>query len=337
MVLNSLYKHTQLQVSNGITLLALADGQPKIMGLKEILSCYIAHQKEVIVRRTKFDLEKAEERHHIIKGLVIAQDNIDRVVEIIKKSDDRYDAQEKLINEFYLTEKQAGAILDMRLARLTSLEVTSLHNELNELEKLIEELKSIIASPAKVANIIKTEMSEIKEKYADPRRTEISLDYSDINIGDLIEKEDVVVSMTHFGYVKRLPVNEYHAQKRGGKGVTAHKPKEEDFVENMFITNTHDDLLFFTNFGKVYSIKGYEVPEAQKTARGRAIVNLLQLGDGEKVTTVIPRKENARGYLFMATKRGLVKKTDIQEFDSIRKVGKLPYRSTRATSLWVWR
>lgn len=322
-VLNSLYKHTQLQVSNGITLLALADGQPKIMGLKEILSCYIAHQKEVIVRRTKFDLEKAEERHHIIKGLVIAQDNIDRVVEIIKKSDDRYDAQEKLINEFYLTEKQAGAILDMRLARLTSLEVTSLHNELNELEKLIEELKSIIASPAKVANIIKTEMSEIKEKYADPRRTEISLDYSDINIGDLIEKEDVVVSMTHFGYVKRLPVNEYHAQKRGGKGVTAHKPKEEDFVENMFITNTHDDLLFFTNFGKVYSIKGYEVPEAQKTARGRAIVNLLQLGDGEKVTTVIPRKENARGYLFMATKRGLVKKTDIQEFDSIRKVGKI--------------
>lgn len=322
-VLNMLFKHTQLQVSTGITLLALAEGEPKILNLKEILSYYLQHQREVITRRTKYDLEKAQDRYHIVEGLVIAQDNIDRVVEIIKKSADRSAAQVKLMVEFRLTEKQANAILEMKLSRLTSLEVESLHNEMRQLEITIADLKDILAKPQRVADIIEGEMTEIKDRYGVARATEISTDYSEINIGDLIEKEDVMVSMTHYGYVKRLPVSEYHTQHRGGKGVTAHKPREEDFVENMFISNTHDDLLFFTNKGKVYCIKCYEIPEAERTARGRAIVNILQLEQGEKVTTVIPRKEDSRGNLFMATKYGLVKKTDLKEFESIRKGGKI--------------
>ncbi|MCM1042813.1 MAG: DNA gyrase subunit A [Corallococcus sp.] len=323
-VLNMLFKHTQLQISTGITLLALADGEPRILNLKEILNYYIAHQREVVTRRTQFDLEKAEDRRHILEGLVIAQDNIDRVIAIIKKSPDRQSAQAQLIAEFLLSERQANAILEMKLSRLTSLEVESLHKELEELRLFIADLKDILAKPQRVSDIIKTELTDIKERYGAPRATEISTDYSaEIDIGDLIEKEDVVISMTHAGYVKRLPVTEYRTQRRGGRGVTGHKPREEDFVENMFITNTHDDLLFFTNFGKVYCIKGYEIPEAEKTARGRAIVNILQLDNSEKVTTVIPRKEDSRGNLFMATKYGLVKKTGLEEFDSIRKSGKI--------------
>lgn len=324
-VLNALYKHTQMQISNGINLLALSDGEPKILNLKEIIQQYVAHQNEVILRRTKYDLEKAEEKCHILEGLVIAQDNIDRVIEIIKKSEDKGAAKIKLMAEFSLTDKQATAILEMRLHRLTSLEVESLKNELEELKNYIAELKSIIKSPAKVAEIIKTDLREISEKYGTPRKTEISMDYGEIDIADLIEKEDVVISMTHFGYVKRIPVAEYRTQKRGGKGVTAHKTKEEDFVEQMFVSSTHDDLLCFTNKGKVYNIKAYEVPEAQKTAKGRAIVNLLQLTEGEKVTTIIPIQEGAtlQGNLLMATKNGLIKKTDLNEFSSIRKVGKI--------------
>lgn len=322
-VLNTLYKHTQLQVSDGITLLALADGEPKIMSLKEILSYYIEHQRSVITRRTKFDLEKAEDRYHIIEGLVIALDNIDRVIAIIKSSADKQTAAAALMSEFKLSERQTNAILEMRLSRLTQLEVESLRNELAELDALIKDLKDILAKPARINDIIVTEMSEIRDKYGDARKTEICTDYSEIDIGDLIEKEDVVISMTHLGYVKRLPVTEYRTQKRGGKGVTAHKPREEDFVENMFITNTHDDLLFFTNRGKVYCIKGYEVPEAERTARGRAIVNILQLDNGEKVTAVIPRKEDSRGNLIMATRQGLIKKTNLTEFESIRKTGKI--------------
>jgi len=333
-VLNALFKQTQLQISYGIIMLALSKGEPKIMGLKEVLGNYIDHQKEVILRRTKYDLERAEERHHIVSGLVIALDNIDRVVEIIKKSKDRADAMEQLTSNFVLSERQAGAILDMRLVRLTSLEVESLHEELHRLELEIAELKSIIETPSKVVDIISNEMSEIKEKFNEPRRTEVSYDYDgDIAIADLIEKEDVVISMTHFGYVKRLPVVEYKAQHRGGRGVTAHKPKEEDFVESMFVTNTHDDLLFFTSMGKVYCAKAYEIPEAQKTARGRAIVNLLQLSEGEKVTAIIPRKENSEGYLFMATKYGLVKKTSLRDFDSIRRVGKIAITLTEGDEL----
>ena len=322
-VLNMLYKHTQLQVSTGITLLALADGEPKILNLKEILAYYIAHQRDVVTRRTRYDLEKAEDRYHILAGMVIALDNIDDVVAIIKSTKDKQDAMEKLMERFALSERQANAILEMKLYRLTTLEVSSLHEDMENLKKQIEDYRDILAKPERVGEIIKTELTEIKTKYGSPRRTEISTDYSDIDIGDLIEKEDVVISMTHCGYVKRLPVTEYRTQRRGGRGVTAHKPREEDFVETMFISNTHDDLLFFTNFGKVYCIKAYEIPEAEKTARGRAIVNILQLSGGEKVTTVIPRKEDSTGNLFMATKNGLVKKTDLKEFESIRKGGKI--------------
>jgi DNA gyrase subunit A len=322
-VLNMLFKHTQLQTSNGITLLALADGEPKILNLKEILTYYCQHQREVVTRRTKYDLEKAEDRYHIIEGLVIALDNIDRVIEIIKKSVDTQAAAAALMREFALSERQTKAILEMRLSRLTSLEVQSLHNELKELSDLITDLRDIIAKPSRINDIISVEMSAIKAKYGAPRATEISDDFDEINIGDLIEKEDVLISMTHLGYIKRLPVDQYRTQRRGGRGVTAHKTREEDFVREMFVTNTHDDLLFFTNRGKVYCIKGYDIPEAERTAKGRAIVNILQLDTGEKVTTVIPRKEDSRGNLFMATKYGLVKKTDLSEFESIRKGGKV--------------
>jgi DNA gyrase subunit A len=324
-VSNALFKHTSLQISDGITLLALVNGEPKILNLKEILHHYIQHQREVIVRRTRFDLEKAEERHHIVEGLVIALTNIDKVIKIIKQSRDKFEAAEQLINNFILSDKQANAILEMRLQRLTGLEVEHLRDELKELLEKITYFKSILGSGEKVMSIIKEELIEIKEKYGEERQTEISYDYGEIDIADLIEKEDVVVSLTHGGYIKRLPTAEYRSQKRGGKGVTAHKPKEEDFVEQMFITNTHDDLLFFTNFGKVYAIKGYEVPEAQRQARGRAIVNLLQLEheNGEEVSAVIPIAEGTKGNLMMATKNGLVKKTNLSEFESIRKVGKI--------------
>ncbi len=332
-VLNTLYKHTELQVSGGITFLALVNGEPKILNLREMLYYYLEHQKEVVLRRTRYDLEKAEERAHILEGLVKALANIDKVVAIIKASRDKFEASEKLMSEFILSDKQANAILEMRLQRLTSLEVEHLRAELAALKETIADLKNIIANPHRVEEIVKTELNEIKEKYATPRKTELCIDYNEIDIGDLIEREDVVISMTHFGYIKRLPTAEYRAQHRGGKGITAHRPKEEDFVENMFVTCTHDDLLFFTNFGKVYAIKAYEVPEAERTARGRAIVNLLQLGEGEKVNAVIPIKEDMRGNLIMATKRGLIKKTKLEEFASIRKVGKIAITLTEGDEL----
>ncbi|MDR2201968.1 MAG: DNA gyrase subunit A [Clostridiales bacterium] len=322
-VLNTLYKHTNLQVSNGITFLSLVNGEPKILNLKEMLFYYLEHQKEVVLRRTKFDLEKAQERAHIVEGLVKALANIDRVIKIIKQSRDKIEAAEALMSAFILSDKQANAILEMRLQRLTSLEVEHLKQELADLQALIADLKSIIANPDRLKEIIRAELTEIKEKFGDERRTELCVDYDEIDIGDLIEKEDVVISMTHFGYIKRLPTAEYRAQHRGGKGITAHKPKEEDFVENMFVTCTHDDLLFFTNFGKVYSIKAYEVPEAERTSRGRAIVNLLQLQPDEKVNAVIPIKEDTHGNLIMATRNGLIKKTDLEQFALIRKVGKI--------------
>lgn len=333
-VLNMLYKHTNLQVSDGITFLALVNGEPKILNLKEMLYYYLEHQKEVVLRRTKYDLEKAQEREHILEGLVIAQENIDRVIAIIKQSRDKFEAGEKLMSEFFLSDKQATAILEMRLQRLTSLEVEALKNELTALKETIADLKDIIANKSRVLEIVKNELLEVKSKYNDPRRTELCIDYDEIDIGDLIEREDVVISMTHFGYVKRLPTSEYKIQHRGGKGVTAHRPKEEDFVEDMFVTCTHDDLLFFTNRGRVYSIKAYEVPEAEKTARGRAIVNLLQLSDGEKVNAVIPIKEDQQqGYLMMATKHGLIKKTALSQFSQIRKVGKIAIVLTEGDEL----
>jgi len=333
-VLNLLYKHTDLQTKGGIIFLALVDGEPKILNLKQMLEYYLEHQKEVITRRTRFDLEKAEKRAHILEGLVIAQENIDKVVEIIKKSRDRYEASEKLQNTFFLSEEQAGAILDMRLSRLTSLEVESLKNELIEVRALIEDLKDILAKPERVAAIIKADLEMIKEKYGNERRTELQIDYDEICLGDLIEREDVVISMTHFGYIKRLPTTEYKTQHRGGKGSAAHKPKEEDFVANMFVTNTHDNLLYFTNFGKVYATKAYEIPEGEKNTRGKYIVNLLQLGENEKVNAIIPiSDDNDGGYLIMATKEGLVKKTPLSEFASIRKVGKIAISLTEGDEL----
>ncbi len=322
-VLNTLYKHTNLQVKDGIILLALVDGEPKVLGLKEILEHYIAHQESVIVRRTKYDLAKTEEREHIVKGLVIALANIDRVIEIIRQSADKNSASLALVQEFELSDKQANAILEMRLQRLTSMEVEKLKEELVELDNTILDLKDILSSPARVKAIIRADMEEIKEKYPSPRKTELSYDYGEIDIADMIPEEDVVVSLTHFGYVKRVPVAEYRTQRRGGKGVTAHKPKEEDFVDNMFVTSTHDDILFFTNKGRVYSMKGYMIPEGQRMARGRAIVNLLQLSENEKVRAMIPLKAGTEGYIAMATMNGLIKKTALTEFASIRKVGKI--------------
>ena len=334
-VLNMLFKHTDLQTSGGIIFLALVKGEPKILNLKEMLYYYLEHQKEVIERRTRFDLARAEEREHILQGLVIALANIDRVIQLIKESKDKYEASAKLVAEFQLSDKQAGAILEMRLQRLTSLEVESIRAELKDIEERIADFKDILARPERITAIVKTELGEIKDKYDAPRRSQICVDYDEIDIGDLIDREDVVISMTHSGYVKRLPVSEYKAQHRGGTGITAHKPKEEDFVENMFVTCTHDDLLFFTNYGRVYSIKAYEVPEAERTARGRAIVNLLQLSSDEKVNAVIPVKEGSdhSGYLMLATRDGLVKRTAFTEFESIRKVGKIAITLTEGDEL----
>ena len=254
-VLNTLYKHTSLQTSDGMILLALLDGEPKVLNLKEILTAYLGHQEEVIVRRTRYDLAKTEEREHIVKGLVIALANIDRVIQIIKQSADKQTAANALMEEFLLSDKQANAILDMRLHRLTSLEVESLNEELAELDRKIADLKDILANEFRVREIVKADLLNIKEQYPSPRKAELSYDYGEIDIADLIEKEDIVVSMTHFGYIKRIPVAEYRSQRRGGRGVTAHKPKEEDFVSNIFVCSTHDDLLFFTNNCKVFSIK----------------------------------------------------------------------------------
>ena len=322
-VLNSLYKHTLLQTGDGIIFLALVDGEPKILNLKEILYYYLEHQKEVLTRKTQFDLEKALEREHIVKGLVIALANIDEVIKIIKNSDDKQDAMQKLCANFELSEKQANAILEMKLSKLTSLEVHKLQEELEELEATIKDLNDILSSPARVLQIISDELEVIKQNYGSPRKTEISMELGGIDIEDLIEREEVVVSMTHGGYIKRQSASEYKAQRRGGVGISAHKTKEEDFVEKMFVTNSHNDLLFFTNLGKVYTIKTYEIPEAQRQAKGRAIINLLNLAPEEKVTAIIPLAEEHTGNLVMATKHGLIKKTDIKEFASIRNNGKI--------------
>lgn len=293
-VLNMLYKHTDLQVSNGIILLALLDGEPKVLNLKQILQAYVKHQIEVVTRKTRYDLAKTEEREHLVKGLVIALASIDEVIALIKRSRDRQEAQANLISAFELDEKQANAILDMRLQRLTSLEVEKLKEELAELDAIMADLRDILAKPERVLAIVKNDLLDVKQRYPSPRKTELSYDESDIDIADLVKEEDVVISMTHFGYIKRISLEEYKSQRRGGRGVTAHKPKEEDFVENMFVASTHARLLFFTNFGKVYRLMGYEIPEAQKTARGRAVVNLLQLADGERISAVIPLNESAQ-------------------------------------------
>lgn len=326
-VLNSLYKHTQLQVSFGVIMLALVKETPKILNLKEIITNYIDFQKEVIIRRTQFDLDKAMQKAHILEGLVIALANIDEVIKVIKHSDDKEDAIKQLVEKFVLSEKQAQAILDMRLQRLTGLEVEKVKQELEATHNLIVELTGILNDEQKVLDIIKADLTEIKNKYGVPRKSEISLDYGDIDIADLIEEQTVVVSLTHDGYIKRMPISEYKSQHRGGVGVIAHKTKEEDFVENIYVTSTHDSLLCFSNFGRVYTLMGYEIPEAQKQSKGRAFVNLLQLSSEERITAIIPVTEKRpSGYLTMATKHGLIKKTDISEFERINKNGKIAIR-----------
>ena len=322
-VLNMLYKHTELQVSFGAIMLALVEGMPKVLSLKEILTHYLNFQKSVIKRRTKFDLDKAEAKAHILRGLVIAQANIDEVIRVIKLSDDKNDAMAKLTSMFELTEKQASAILDMRLQRLTGLEVEKLKEDLVQTEAAIKEYKEILADENKVLMIIKHDLEEIKEEYAVPRKSEISYDYSDIDIEDLIPRETVVVTMTHSGYIKRMPVSEYKAQHRGGVGVIGQKTKEEDFVETIFTSSSHDTLFCFSNFGRVYAMKAYEVPEAQKQSKGRAMVNLLQLNAGERITAIMPINREVKGNLVMATKQGMIKKTRLEEFESIRKNGKI--------------
>lgn len=324
-VLNNLYKQTQLQINYSMIMLALVDGTPRILNLKEILAAYIKHQEDVVTRRTRFDLERAQEREHILKGLAIAEANIDEVIQIIKTASDRVDAQAKLIERFLLSDAQANAILEMRVYRLTALEVDKITAELEDKEREIADYQDILANIGRVNEIIKTEMLDIKARYNTPRLSEISYDYSEINIEDLIEKEDIVVTLTHGGYIKRMPVAEYQSQHRGGMGVTAHKTKEDDFVETMFTTSTHDDLMFFTNMGKVYRLKGYEVPEAARMGRGRAVVNLLQLEQGEKVTTLLPVVKddvNDDCFLMLATRNGLIKKTSLTEFVNIRRTGK---------------
>lgn len=323
-VLNTLYKHTNLQISDGIIMLALVDGTPRILNLKECLYYYLEHQKDIIVRRTKFDLGKTEERAHILRGLVIAQANIEEVVEVCRNAIDKNDCVAKLTANFALDERQATAVAELRLYRISHLEVDKLNEELSQLENTIADLKDILANEWRVLEIIKNDLLEIKRKYPSERKTEIAVDYDgEIEDADLIPVEQVVVSMTHSGYVKRLPVAEYHAQHRGGMGVTAHRPKEEDFVERLCICSSHDDLLLFSTLGKVYRIKCYAIPEAARTARGRAIVNIVQLAQDEKINAVIPVKEGAEGYIAFATARGQIKKTALSEFERINRNGKI--------------
>jgi len=322
-VLNSLYKQTQMQISFSTIFLCLVGGTPKVINIKDYLSNYVTYQKEVIVRRTEFDLDKAKARAHILEGLVIAQANIDEVIAIIKKSADKPDAAAQLMATFELSEVQVNAILEMRLQSLTNLQVEKLKADLAEVHALIEELISILQSEQKVLDIIKADLSEIKAKNGVPRKSEISLAFGDIDDEDLIEEQPVVISLSHEGYVKRMPVKEYRSQNRGGRGVVGMKTKEEDFVRDIFVTSTHDTLLCFSTKGRVYRIKGYHVPEASKTAKGRAMVNLLQIEQDEYITSIIPIKKEAEGFLIMATRQGLIKKTKLSEFDSIRKSGKI--------------
>ncbi len=322
-VLNYLYKHTALQVSDGLIMLALVDGSPKLLNLKEFIYYYLEHQKDVITRRTRYDLNKAAERAHILEGLMIAQASIDEVVEICKSAKDKTDCVEKLTANFVLDERQATAVAELRLYRLSHLEVDKLRDELDELHKTIADYEDILAHESRVMQIIRDDLSEIKRKYATPRKTELDANFDgDIVDADLIPVEDVAISITHSGYVKRLPIKEYKAQRRGGKGITGHRPKEEDFVEDMFVCSSHDDLLIFSDKGKVYRIKAYEIPEAARSARGRAIVNIVQIDQGENITATIPLTKKS-GYIVFATERGLIKKTPLKEFERINKNGKI--------------
>ena len=321
-VLNQLFKHTQLQDTFGVIMLALVDNQPKVMNLLDILMHYIRHQEDVVTRRTKYELNKAEERAHILQGLLIALDNIDEVIQIIRGSQNTQLAKEGLMNRFQLTDVQAQAIVDMRLRTLTGLEREKLENEYKELMARIEELKAILADEKLLLGVIRDELLVIREKYGDDRRTSIGYDVYDISTEDLIPRENVVITMTKLGYIKRMTMDNFKSQNRGGKGIKGMQTLEDDYIEEMMLTNTHNYLLFFTNTGKVYRIKAYEIPEASRTARGTAIVNLIQLEPEEKITAMISMSDYKPGYyLFMATKNGIVKKTPVEEYRNVRKTG----------------
>lgn len=319
-VLNRLYKYTQMQDSFGIIMLALVNGVPRILTLRQCLDYYLDHRKDVVLRRTKFELDKAEARAHILEGLKIALDNIDEVIEIIRNSYD--DAKERLMERFGLSDIQAQAILDMRLKTLSGLQREKIEDEYNELMKLITHLKEILGSERLVYEIIKEELLEIKEKFGDERKTKIIAAEGEFDEEDLIKEEQTVIALTHFGYIKRMPVDMYKSQRRGGKGITGIATREEDFVKEIFTASTHDTIMFFSNKGKLYKLRGYEIPEAGRTAKGTAIVNLLSLDPGEKISAIIPIQNIAEGkYLLMGTKNGIIKKTPLAEYDTSRKTG----------------
>lgn len=321
-VLNNLYKYTQMQVTFGAIMLALVDGEPKILNLKQMLEYYIAHQKDIITRRTEFDLKKAEARAHIVEGLRIALDHIDEVIKIIRGSKNDAAAKENLMSKFGLSDIQAQAILDMRLKRLTGLERDKLDEEYKDLIQQINKFKEILANERLIYNIIKEEILEIKEKYGDRRRTRIVPSSGEINIEDMIAEEDIVITLTHYGYIKRMPEDTYKTQRRGGKGIIGLTTRDEDFVEDLFITSTHDTVLFFTNKGKVFSLKGYEIPEGGRQARGTAVINILNLTGDERISAVIPISSyEPESNLILVTKEGITKKTKLEEFKNIRKNG----------------
>ena len=321
-VLNSLYKLTQFQVTFGIIMLALVDGEPKVLNLKEMLTHYIAHQVDIITRRTQFDLDKAEARAHIVEGLRIALDNIDQVIKIIRGSENDASAKESLMITFGLSDIQSQSILDMRLKRLTGLERNKLDEEYENLIKEINKYKEILSNERILYNIIREEIIEIREKYGDRRKSRILPSADEINIADMIAEEDIVITLTHFGYIKRMPQDTYRTQKRGGRGIIGLTTRDEDFVEDLFITSTHDTVLFFTNKGKVFSLKGYEIPEGGRQAKGTAIINLLHLTGDEKISAIIPISEyNDKSNLILITKEGITKKTKLSQFENIRKNG----------------
>ena len=321
-VLNLLYKHTQLQDTFGVIMLALVDNQPKVLNLYEMLNYYLIHQEEVVTRRTKYDLNKAEERAHILQGLLTALDNIDEVINIIRSSKNTQEAKDRLMERFSLTDVQAQAIVDMRLRALTGLEREKLENEYAELMERITELKAILADKKKLLGVIREEILLIADKYGDDRRTSIGFDEYDISMEDLIPVTNTVITMTKLGYIKRMSLDNFRAQNRGGKGIKGMETIDDDYIEELLMTTSHHYLMFFTNTGRVYRMKAYEIPEASRTARGTAIINLLQLQPGEKITAVIPIREYTEGhFLFMATKKGIVKKTPITDYANVRKTG----------------
>ncbi|MFC1461309.1 DNA gyrase C-terminal beta-propeller domain-containing protein, partial [Verrucomicrobiota bacterium] len=321
-ILSNLFKHTQLQTTFGAIMLAIDQGRPRVMNLRDILGCFIAHRFDVITRRTEFDLQKAEARAHILEGLKIALDNLDAVVKIIRSAKNRDAARIKLMKRFGLTEIQANAILDMRLYQLTGLERDKLEAEYLELIKLISYLNGLLASDKKIYGIMKEDLQDIKEKYGDERRTDIVPDEGEVNVEDLIASQSCIITISHTGYIKRVPVSAYKAQRRGGKGVAGMGTKEEDFVEHLFLANTHDYILFFTAGGRVYWEKVYEIPEAGRTARGKAIVNLLQLTGDEQIAAMVRVRDFPETeFLVMATRKGVVKKTNLGEFKNPRRDG----------------